>query len=160
MESLFGKKKQSDLINYFEKEVINKGNGDPRFLHTLNELVRTTILNIDRVAVQVSVQVKEAAKAKATNREAVNVVEYYTASHAPYKTSRRREICKTILADKSYGIPLLALDKKTSDLLGIMTVEQAMTTLEGAMGPHCHHGVRPIPVVKRKELEKIIRERR
>jgi uncharacterized protein (UPF0332 family) len=39
MKSLFGEKKQEELIRNFEKEIINKGKGDPRFLHTLNELI-------------------------------------------------------------------------------------------------------------------------
>tara|TARA_Y100000034_G_scaffold39521_1_gene48767 strand:- start:689 stop:2530 length:1842 start_codon:yes stop_codon:yes gene_type:complete len=39
MKSLFGSKSESVLINEFEKEIVNKGMANPRFLHTLNRLV-------------------------------------------------------------------------------------------------------------------------
>lgn len=39
LESLFGKKSETLLINEFEKEIVNKGKGNPRFIHTLNELM-------------------------------------------------------------------------------------------------------------------------
>jgi hypothetical protein len=39
MKSLFGNKNESALINDYEKEIVNKGKGNPKFIHTLNELV-------------------------------------------------------------------------------------------------------------------------
>src|SRR3989344_3806132 len=39
LKSLFGEKSENSLINEFEKEIINKGKGNPRFVHTLNELL-------------------------------------------------------------------------------------------------------------------------
>jgi len=39
MKALFGNKSESVLIKEYEKEIINKGKGNPKFLHTLNELV-------------------------------------------------------------------------------------------------------------------------
>ena len=39
MKSLFGDKPEIQLIRQYEKEIINKGQGNPKFLHTLNELV-------------------------------------------------------------------------------------------------------------------------
>ena len=39
MKSLFGNKAEGVLIKEYEKEIINKGKGNPKFLHTLNELV-------------------------------------------------------------------------------------------------------------------------
>jgi uncharacterized protein (UPF0332 family) len=39
MKSLFGNKAEASLIKEFEKEIINKGMANPRFLHTLNRLV-------------------------------------------------------------------------------------------------------------------------
>jgi uncharacterized protein (UPF0332 family)/predicted nucleotidyltransferase len=39
MKSLFGNKSQTELINEYEKEIVNKGKGNPRYLHTLKELV-------------------------------------------------------------------------------------------------------------------------
>ncbi|MDP2925764.1 MAG: nucleotidyltransferase domain-containing protein [Nanoarchaeota archaeon] len=40
MKSLFGEKAEDDLIHDYEKEIINKGKGNPKYLHTLNELVK------------------------------------------------------------------------------------------------------------------------
>ena len=40
MKSLFGDKEDSSLIREYEKEIINKGRGNPKFLHALNELVQ------------------------------------------------------------------------------------------------------------------------
>jgi len=37
--SLFGKKSEAQLIKEFEKELVNKGRVEPRFLHVLNELI-------------------------------------------------------------------------------------------------------------------------
>jgi predicted nucleotidyltransferase/uncharacterized protein (UPF0332 family) len=38
MKSLFGNKSEADLIREFEKEIVNKAKGNPKFIHTLNEL--------------------------------------------------------------------------------------------------------------------------
>ncbi len=39
LEGLFGKKSEAELVKEFEKELVNKGRTDPRFLHVLNELI-------------------------------------------------------------------------------------------------------------------------
>tara|TARA_Y100000310_G_scaffold253790_1_gene260740 strand:+ start:2946 stop:4784 length:1839 start_codon:yes stop_codon:yes gene_type:complete len=39
MKSLFGDKSESSLIRNFEAEIINKGKGNPKFLHTVKELI-------------------------------------------------------------------------------------------------------------------------
>jgi len=39
MKALFGNKKENQLVRDYEKEIINKGKGNPKFLHTLNELI-------------------------------------------------------------------------------------------------------------------------
>ena len=39
MKSLFGNKTDAGLINSFEKEIVNKGKANPKFIHTLNELI-------------------------------------------------------------------------------------------------------------------------
>ncbi len=39
LEGLFGKKPEASLVKEFEKELVNKGRTEPRFLHVLNELV-------------------------------------------------------------------------------------------------------------------------
>ena len=39
LKGLFGKKSEAQLVKAFEKELVNKGRTDPRFLHILNELI-------------------------------------------------------------------------------------------------------------------------
>lgn len=39
MKALFGNKSESGLIGSYEKEIVNKGKGNPKFLHTLKQLV-------------------------------------------------------------------------------------------------------------------------
>ena len=39
MKAMFGNKTENVLIKDYEKEIINKGKGNPKFLHALNELV-------------------------------------------------------------------------------------------------------------------------
>jgi len=39
LKSLFGNKPEKELINDYEKEIVNKAKGNPRFLHTLNQLI-------------------------------------------------------------------------------------------------------------------------
>ena len=40
LKALFGDKDENDLIKNYEKEIINKGKGNPKYLHTLNELIK------------------------------------------------------------------------------------------------------------------------
>jgi uncharacterized protein (UPF0332 family) len=39
LKSLFGEKEEPSLIKEYEKELVNKGKGNPKFIHTLNELI-------------------------------------------------------------------------------------------------------------------------
>jgi len=39
LQGLFGKKSETELVKDFEKELVNKGRTEPRFLHVLNELI-------------------------------------------------------------------------------------------------------------------------
>jgi len=39
LEGLFGKKAETTLIKQFEKEIVNKAKGNPRYIHTLNQLI-------------------------------------------------------------------------------------------------------------------------
>jgi len=39
LKALFGNKAESSLINEFEKEIVAKGKGNPKYIHTLNELL-------------------------------------------------------------------------------------------------------------------------
>lgn len=91
-------------------------------------LTRTSILNIDRNTVSV---------AAAVNGE--RVVGYRLAD--PRKVKKDREICQQILANKVYGVSLLAVDEDAARKLGIMTIEEAQSTPDYAMGPYCRHTI-------------------
>ncbi len=39
MKSVFGDKSEQEIINDYEKEIVNKGKGNPKFIHTLNEIL-------------------------------------------------------------------------------------------------------------------------
>ena len=39
LKSLFGSKPESSLIKQYEKDIVNKAKGNPRYIHTLNELI-------------------------------------------------------------------------------------------------------------------------
>ncbi|MEK6859567.1 MAG: nucleotidyltransferase domain-containing protein [Nanoarchaeota archaeon] len=39
LKSLFGEKSEQELIKQYEKEIINKAKGNPKYFHTLNELL-------------------------------------------------------------------------------------------------------------------------
>jgi len=91
--------------------------------------IRTTLLNIDRNANAISALV---------NGE--NVVEYYLAD--PRDVKKDRELCQKVLATKTNGLSLLALDDDTAKKLGIMTVDEAKSTPDYCMGPLCRHSIR------------------
>lgn len=86
---------------------------------------RTTLLNVDRIAVEVSAGVA-----------GDKVVQYYLRDHRELKSGKEREICKELLS----GSGLLALDQETADALGIPTIDEARA--QGAMGPYCRHSIR------------------
>ena len=39
MKSLFGDKSDNELIKEYEKDIVNKGKGNPKYIHTLNEII-------------------------------------------------------------------------------------------------------------------------
>jgi len=39
LASLFGEKSENELIKEYERDIVNKGKGNPRYLHTLNEIM-------------------------------------------------------------------------------------------------------------------------
>ena len=117
---------------------------------------RTTLLNIDRTAVQINVINKEDRRTRKKGHP-VKVVSYHQIDFRPLKTGIEREICKDILRDKKkYGIPLLALDQETADILGIRTVDEVVAL--GATSVYCRHGFKSISLSLRRKLEKIIKE--
>lgn len=93
--------------------------------------LRTTFLNIERTAIEAAAIIED-----------VPVVEYYLKDDRPLKTGVEREICKEILAVHILGKPLLATTEEAGKLLGIMTVEEARTTPDYALGPYCRHSIR------------------
>lgn len=120
---------------------------------------RTTLLNIDRTASQIFVTLREDAIARKKGRVPVRVMRYALIDNRPLRTGVEREICKKILKTIPYGVPLLALDEETAILLGIMSVDEVMSTPDYAMGPYCRHGLVPISVALRGKLEQILKKK-
>jgi len=104
---------------------------------------RTTLLNVERTAVEV----KETVRGR-------RVVEYYQRDPRAAKTPRK--ICPVILRQKFAGKSLLALDAEAASVLSIMTVEQAKATPDFAMGVFCRHSIRPISATLNNEIEKLL----
>jgi hypothetical protein len=93
---------------------------------------RTTLLNVDRDTNTIMAMV---------NGE--RIVEYFLSD--PRTVRKDREICQDILRHKTEGMSLLALDDEAAEILGIMTVDEAMSTPDYAMGPYCRHSIRRLP---------------
>lgn len=101
---------------------------------------RTTLLNADRNANIISALV---------NGEAV--MEYALIDDRSVK--KDREICQHILNTKVNGLSILALDQVAADKYGVMTVDDAKSTPDYAMGPYCRHGLIRCSKEYLKELE-------
>lgn len=129
--------------------------GNVRFYTLENYIkmsVRTTLLNIDRTTVGISILEKE----RKTNRTPVNVAEFYLADNRTLKTGIERPICKEVLSKTSYGASLVALDMDTAKILGIPLLDDAISA--GSFGPYCRHSIKSVSVRMRKKLEKILKE--
>lgn len=92
----------------------------------LDLFIRKSIMDIDRDTVET---------VAILNNE--RVVEYYLFDIRNVK--KDREICKKILSNKVNGKSLLALDTDIAKKLNIMTITEAKTTPDFAMGPYCRH---------------------
>lgn len=90
--------------------------------------VRATILNVDRYSVQIMALANDE-----------KVVGYRLMDDRLVK--RDREICQQILANKRFGLSILATDDDTAQKLGIMSIDEAKSTPDFAMGPNCRHGI-------------------
>lgn len=88
--------------------------------------IRTSLLNVDRNANETMAIVNDE-----------KVVGYILAD--PRKVKKEREICQHILNTKVFGRSVLALDETTAESLGVMTVEEAKSTPDYALGPFCRH---------------------
>jgi hypothetical protein len=92
---------------------------------------RTTLLNVDRVGNEIIARVNEEP-----------VVEYYL--YDSRKVKKERQICQDILDRKINGLSLLALSDEVAQKLKIMTVDEARSTSDYAMGPYCRHTIRRV----------------
>ncbi|MBU8901933.1 MAG: hypothetical protein KOO69_04265, partial [Victivallales bacterium] len=102
--------------------------------------MRTTLLNVDRTAVEVV----EESKGQ-------ELVEYYQRDFRPLKSGKEREICKSILANKILGKSLLALNSEVASKYGVMSIQDARA--EGAMGVWCRHSIRSVSKSFMKKLD-------
>jgi len=106
--------------------------------------VRTTLLNVDRAS--------NLMMAMANDEP---VVEYILADQRTVK--KDREICQDILGNFVLGKSLLAIDKETASKLNIMTIEEAETSPDYAMGVGCRHTIRRLGKAFLNEVDKIIK---
>ncbi len=106
---------------------------------------RTTILNVDRTAVEVVAGI-----------ENDDFVDYYLRDTRPLKTGAEREICKIILRQKIKGRSILALKPEMATRLGIMTLSEAKG--QGAMGPYCRHSIRRVSNTYKSKIDKMLRK--
>ncbi len=111
----------------------------------VNMSVRDTILNTDRITVEIM----------ALSEDEV-VVEYYLSDDRMVK--KDREICQEVLAKKIYGLSLLATDDITAKKLGIMSIDEAKSTPDYAMGPNCRHTFRRCSSVFLKQINDLLKE--
>jgi len=98
----------------------------------IEQSIRTSILDVDRISSEVNATI-----------DGDLVMEYYKKDNRTVKT-KERQICKSILAHKEFGLSLLALTEEVANLLGIMTVNQARNTSDYAMSYNCRHAVRRV----------------
>ena len=134
----------SGLDNMRQGKVITYRNGAQHSLTEYNEMAtRTTLLNVDRDAVEV--------KSGSTNRR---VVEYYLRDKRAVK--EKRAVCNSIMHTRIKGIPMVALDQSAANILGIRTLEQAKQEDGKAFGPNCRHSIRPLSNVVYNEIEKVL----
>ena len=108
-----------------------------------NMSVRTTILNVDRTAVEIK-SVKDGRR----------VVEFYQRDKRG--VTQDREVCQSIMNVKIKGISMLALDSGAADVLEIKTLAQAKEEDGHAFGPNCRHSIRPLSEAIYKEIEKLL----
>ncbi len=141
-------KRFSDMAKDFikikkEGQFVTYRNGAKVPVDAYSEMAtRTTILNVERNAVEIDQNIKGR-----------RVVEYYLRDNRPLKTEPR-EICKHILSRQFYGISIVALDSSTANILGAVSLESARA--DGAMGPNCRHSIRPVSKEYENRIEKIL----
>lgn len=113
----------------------------------VNMAVRSSILDVDRLSVEVS--------AKAGD---IPVVEFYLRDERPLVTGKEREICDKILSQEILGKSILAVTEEASEALGIMTIEEAKNTYDYSMGYWCRHSIKIPSNSYLKKIRAIIRQ--
>jgi len=123
-KDFFSMTNDGNFVRYSDGRLVN--------FDAYNEMAtRTTTLNVQRDAVEM----EQAMKGE-------RVSAYVLLDNRPLKTGKGREVCKHILANKWHGVALIAHDAEAAETFGIMTIAQAKA--QGAMGPNCRHGIRPL----------------
>jgi hypothetical protein len=94
--------------------------------------INTALMNVDRTATEVEATIENDI-----------VVEYYLEVRRQVKTTER-QICQRIMSNKIMGKSLLAMNETIARALNIMTIAQAKSTPDYAMGYHCRHSIRRV----------------
>jgi len=121
-------KKNIDFYNMKDNgQLIKYSNGRLMPLNAYSKMAtRTTILNVERKAVEINDKMKKRRMSGYVLRDLRSA-------------DTERDICKHVLSKKFYGISLLAHDQAAADIFGVMTIEGARGS--GAMGPNCRHSI-------------------
>lgn len=112
--------------------------------HYADMSIRTTMLNTDRIREETTARYKEE-----------EVVEYYKKDSRKLKTGVRRNICVAILGHKIAGKSLLAITPEAANKYQIMTIEEAKSTYDYAMGIYCTHSVKRVGEAYLKSIRKL-----
>lgn len=114
-------------------------------LHNFEEYadmsVRTTVLNVDRTAVEIK-----------NLLEGNRVVEFYLRD--PRNVKNEREICKEVMSQTFDGLHLVALDPEAAKLLEIPLLEDIKA--KGAFMPNCRHSIKTMSATMINRIEKFL----
>lgn len=136
-------KKNKDYFNMLDNNrIIAYKDGSLHNFQEYSEMAtRTTLLNVDRTAVEVKTAV-----------DGRKIAEYYVKDPRAVKTER--EICKHIMSTKLKGLSIVAMDSDTARTLGITSLDDAKS--QGAFGPNCRHSIRPVSKEYYNTIEKVL----
>jgi hypothetical protein len=124
-----------------DKFVIYRDGSMHKYDDYMEMAARTTILNVDRDAVEI----KEAV-------EGNRVVEYYVRDKRAAKTSR--SICRHVLSRKLFNKSLVATDQRAASQLNIPYIGSIRE--QGAMGVNCRHSIRNVGETVINQIDKIL----
>lgn len=126
------RKNSPDYYKMTEKgEFIRYRDGKLVRIDTYSQMAtRTTLLNVERDAVEIKDAVKQRRVAEIYLRDARSV------------STDERKSCKHAMSRRFYGKSLVAYDRSAAKLFGIPTIEELRS--RGTFGPNCRHSLKSL----------------